>query len=471
MKKLFISLTCFMFLILGINQSVLACHGCQNYNSVISYHYIDNDYHRSIYLKYDPATVSDPIYAAYTKCNNEYYLIFCSDSAFTAHFGGNYGIDIACDSGGFEGRDENKKVFVSKIDYFAGNNSIIMEFNGVSKDLPNYIADVNISNTESILSLDKQLFTLVVKSDGSIFEPPSFDPLSAEYDDNIPVPQIMTKYNVAAGVSAPVITFTNGSKDYNVVIYGRWNSINDITLRQKKLRWVYDYTSLIHGDLECWVTDEDNRSSFENFDFFSDAHFYDTYTTFLNKYPLTERHIINDPTIFEKLTGYNSALYDFTDLYMKMPNNAYSKPDFFFRYYYRDNEQNIHYSRWAHMTFPLIPSGENGFTTPTDQLWKGNLDYQISNKPLTSEQVLDVNTYFDSDQTKYNIVNNQQSYELDEIDWTMSLNNLQSITSVFGEIPVFVSTVFNCFPSWMVQLIGATITILCALAIYHGIRG
>ena len=189
------------------------------------------------------------------------------------------------------------------------------------------------------------------------------------------------------------------------------------------------------------------------------------------KYPLAERNITNDPTLFEKLTGYNEALHNFTDLYMNLPNNAYSKPDFFFRYYYRDEEQNIHYSRWAHLTFPLIPPGENGFKTTTDQLWKGNLDYQVANKPLTSEEVLDVDSYFDTDQTKYNIMNNQQSYDLDEIDWTMSLSNLQSITSVFGQMPAFVATVFSCYPAWMVQLVGATITILCALAIYHGIRG
>ena len=95
----------------------------------------------------------------------------------------------------------------------------------------------------------------------------------------------------------------------------------------------------------------------------------------------------------------------------------------------------------------------------------------LSRVPADTDIILDVDTYFDSDQTKYNIMNNQQSYDLDEIDWTMSLSNLQSITSVFGQMPAFVATVFSCYPAWMVQLIGATITILCALAIYHGIRG
>ena len=338
----------------------------------------------------------------------------------------------------------------------------------------NYSCSSVTTNVPIFSTLEEAQNYIVTGDDtGNLNVPPApeFDPFSSDYDDDVPVPQVITKFNVIAGVTTPVISFTNGSTDYNVVIYGRWNSINDVTLRQEKLRWVYDYSSLIHGDLECWVSDEDNRTSRENFDFFSDPHFTDTYQAFLLKYPLAERNITNDPTLFEKLTGYNEALHNFTELYMNLPNNAYSKPDFFFRYYYRDDAQNIHYSRWAHLTFPLIPPGENGFKTTTDQLWKGNLDYQVANKPLTSEEVLDVDTYFDSDQTKYNIMNNQQSYDLDEIDWTMSLSNLQSITSVFGQMPAFVATVFSCYPAWMVQLIGATITILCALAIYHGIRG
>ena len=309
MKKIIFYLSCFIFFIFGLNQTVSACHGCQNYNPVIAYHYYNPEFHCSLYFKYDPATVTAPIYSAYTISNNSYYLIFCSEAAFTAHFGANTGGDISCNGSGYEENDSNQNVFISKFDHINANNPIPMEYNGVSKELPNFIPDVNVYDTNSVLALDKSLFTLAVKADGNIFEPPSFDPFSAEYDDNVPVPQIMTKYNVAAGVSAPIISFTNGSTDYNVVIYGRWNSINDVTLRQEKLRWVYDYSSLIHGDLECWVSDEDNRSSRENFDFFSDAHFYDTYTTFLTKYPLTDRHIINDPTIFEKLTGYNSALY------------------------------------------------------------------------------------------------------------------------------------------------------------------
>lgn len=365
---------------------------------------------------------------------------------------------------------------LSKINSYFGSSNFFIDSSDYGYNLSFYQNDLTSFETNLPIFSSKDAasnYILTGDDTGNLNTPPApeFDPFSADYDDDVPVPQVITKFNVVAGVTTPIICFTNGSTDYNVVVYGRWNSINDITLRQEKLRWVYDYSSLVHGDLECWVSDDDNRTSRENFDFFSDSHFTDTYLAFLLKYPLAERNITNDPTLFEKLTGYNEALHNFTDLYMNLPNNAYSKPDFFFRYYYRDDEQNIHYSRWAHLTFPLIPPGENGFKTTTDQLWKGNLDYQVANKPLTSEEVLDVDTYFDSDQTKYNIMNNQQSYDLDEIDWTMSLSNLQSITSVFGQMPAFVATVFSCYPAWMVQLIGATITILCALAIYHGIRG
>lgn len=470
MKKILFSLPCFIFLFSVLLFPSKACYGCNNYSHALTYHACNASMHSAVFFRYDPSTLSSPIYSAYTIYNGYVYFILRSETPFSGCSGYGFGSTIASSDSVAIGSDEYKSVWVKRLEWLIASD-FSMETYKNSQPLPKFIEGVNINSEAAIASLDLSLFTLAVNADGSIFQPPTFDPFSAEYDDDVPVPQVITKFNVVAGVTTPIISFTNGSTDYNVVVYGRWNSINDVTLRQEKLRWVYDYSSLIHGDLECWVSDEDNRTSRENFDFFSDPHFTDTYQAFLLKYPLSERNITNDPTLFEKLTGYNEALHNFTELYMNLPNNAYSKPDFFFRYYYRDEAQNIHYSRWAHLTFPLIPPGENGFKTTTDQLWKGNLDYQVANKPLTSEEVLDVDTYFDTDQTKYNIMNNQQSYDLDEIDWTMSLSNLQSITSVFGQMPAFVATVFSCYPAWMVQLVGATITILCALAIYHGIRG
>lgn len=474
MKKLFPVFV--LFLLILVPFRVFACPQCEDPSS-LSYHYrtVCNG---SPYLNYSASlmldTVSAPIYDIHVVCNGTDYLLFLSSGPFSGRTGATWGNGDDATGSGFSSLFSNVRYRLIQLKsgpgatydyYFDGWYSYPGSF------LPYNYLELDSVSESSILAIDTTDLVPRVLGDGSFYEPPVFDPFSAEYDDDVPVPQVITKFNVVAGVTTPIISFTNGSTDYNLVIYGRWNSINDVTLRQEKLRWVYDYSSLIHGDLECWVSDEDNRSSRENFDFFSDPHFTDTYQAFLLKYPLADRNITNDPTLFEKLTGYNEALHNFTELYMNLPNNAYSKPDFFFRYYYRDEEQNIHYSRWAHLTFPLIPPGENGFKTTTDQLWKGNLDYQIANKPLTSEEVLDVDTYFDTDQTKYNILNNQQSYDLDQIDWTMSLDNLQSLTSVFGQMPAFVATVFSCYPSWMVQMIGATITILCALAIYHGIRG
>lgn len=481
MKKILLSFTIvfLFFQLLSFPLKVSACNICTN-PTFVSFHYTSDAQpieftHRSFGL--NVTSCSAPIYDIYFKVGDLDYVVFLSSEKFTYNWKTSYGSKPECGEGG--GSNPTYKpltgyyylVCLDLPGTMYPFNFTGWETYDTSRIPSNTIADLPDTSDTTIRSIDTSGMTPLFLSDGSINNPEPFDPFSAEYDDDVPVPQVITKFNVVAGVTTPIISFTNGSTDYNVVIYGRWNSINDITLRQEKLRWVYDYSSLIHGDLECWVSDEDNRTSRENFDFFSDPHFTDTYQAFLLKYPLAERNITNDPSLFEKLTGYNEALHNFTELYMNLPNNAYSKPDFFFRYYYRDEEQNIHYSRWAHLTFPLIPPGENGFKTTTDQLWKGNLDYQIANKPLTSEEVLDVDTYFDTDQTKYNIMNNQQSYDLDQIDWTMSLSNLQSITSVFGQMPAFVATVFSCYPAWMVQLIGATITILCALAIYHGIRG
>lgn len=75
---------------------------------------------------------------------------------------------------------------------------------------------------------------------------------------------------------------------------------------------------------------------------------------------------------------------------------------------------------------------------------------------------------------RYDPINEQYDVVLNDgsdINWNLSVDNFENAFSFFGEMPNLVATVFSCYPAWMVQLIGSTITFLCALAIYHGIRG
>lgn len=475
MKKYFILPAILVIcLFISLPYNAQACALCEVENELVYHWYCSalSGYgkHFANAFLYKPETVTAPVYEIYATVGNKPYIILLSENEFQAITENKNGNTIDCSWAGGSGAYKTSRFFIHYLG--VGNQPMeSWEYTAQSRGKPVNEVTLNSINASDILAIDTSSMIPLINSDGSLIQPEEFDPFSTEYDEDVPVPQIITKYNVIAGITTPIISFTNGSSDYNISVYARWNSINDITLRRELLHWVYDYAAIIQGDLQCWVSDEDNHKSNQNFDFFNDSDFWSTYTAFLNKFPLADRYITNDPTLFEKLTGYKAALFDFTDNYMNLPNNAYSKPEFFIRYYYKDDNQQIHYGRWAHITFPLIPSGQNGFTTTIDQLWKGNLDYQVSNKPLTTEEVLDSNTYFDQDQTKYNIINNQQSLDYDEINWNMSIENLQSMTSIFGQMPAFVATVFSCYPSWMVQLIGATITILCALAIYHGIRG
>lgn len=143
---------------------------------------------------------------------------------------------------------------------------------------------------------------------------------------------------------------------------------------------------------------------------------------------------------------------------------------YYVRFVENDAEGNKHYSQW--MTYTLKPSQE--VFVEGEMLSKGNIEVGTvtnTNTITGSPIVADKEYYRYNPETGEYEYYDPKTYNLQNVDWTLSLDNLQSITSVFGQFPIFVANIFSAFPSWMVQLLGATITLLCALAIYHGIRG
>lgn len=247
MKKI-CSAFVFSIVFLLCSFSVSACYGCRTYSPVLAYHFVTPSTHYGLYLTYKPETVSAPIYSAYTINNNRYYMIFCSDAAFTAHFGDNTGNDVNCTGSGSEGFEDTKNVFVKRIEWITSDTPLTMEFSDVSLKLPNFIPDVNVNDSNSILALDKSLFTLAVNSDGTIFTPAPFDPYNNNYSEDIPAPEVYR--------DGDKIMFSNSSPDMLLLANIRWYSVDDITLFKESLSWKYRPDSIIHSDLDWLLTEE-----------------------------------------------------------------------------------------------------------------------------------------------------------------------------------------------------------------------
>lgn len=137
---------------------------------------------------------------------------------------------------------------------------------------------------------------------------------------------------------------------------------------------------------------------------------------------------------------------------------------FFVRY--RDDNG---YGQW--MVYTVCDTDSDGFYAETGDTGKPSF---ITTGAVSGSTASGVPIVTDPVTQHYDPINEQYDVILDDgsdIDWNLSVENFQSAFSFFGEMPNLVSTVFSCYPSWMVSIIGATITFLCALAIYHGIRG
>lgn len=455
MKKIFTAFV-FSMVFLLCSFSASACYGCLNFNPVLAYHYVVPDRHCALYLKYNPETVSAPIYSAYTIYNNKYYLIFRSDNSFTARFGFGTGSSIDCTGSSYQGVDDSRQVFTAALDWITSDMDLSMEFTNVSLRLPNFIPDVNPSSSSAILALDKSLFTLAVNSDGTVFTPEPFDPYNNNYSDDIPAPEIYR--------DGDKIMFSNSSPDMFLLANVRWYSVDDITLFKESLSWLYRPDSIIHSDLNWLLSVNDLYPSVNG------VNLYDlgvqSFQEFLSAYPVDARTYLGGTNALGNyLLGYNDALSTLKMILGQM-DSAFNAPELFFRYYVPLADGTYKCGKWTKYSRSLPSGASDG---AIDGKW--NVQYQVSDAPLTSDDVIGSKPYDTSGMTTYTSKDNTVVVDFDSPDYTISIDNLNQITSLFGQFPSFVSTVFCFLPSWILSLIGCTITLLVGLAVYHALRG
>lgn len=491
MKKIFLSFLIFPVIFVWSTISASACYGCRNYSPILAYHYYTPSLHCSSYLTYNPTTVSAPIYSAYTIYNNRYYLIFCSDAAFTAHFGFNTGGDISCSDSGGERPVFNKQVFVSVLDYVTADSPLSMEFNDVSLDLPKYIPDVNVNDTNSILALDKSLFTLAVNSDGTIAPPaPPFDPASDAHDFSKDVYDPDLSVPVLSNVSYTGFNIENpDSKEWQVVVdvrvYGlKWNpSYTDPMLLTNT-----NYT--VNHQVWNFAEHPDKLSLNGRFDVYDNfgVSTYDWFVSQVRQYA-NDVHPSDYPNYSFLKVGIKTGWNTFLDYIKDIGSDEAENPDgaghrfeqniyrsrmcqvtYYVRFVEYDVDGSPHYSRW--MAYTLKPSQD--VLVEGENFSRGNVEFgEVSDvDPVTGRPVVS-----DKESLKYNTSTGEYEYydPLSNQGFQFEMNDVFGYLSGLKEsVMGFADLIAYCFsflPSWVSQFISYSLVVAISFSVIRLIRG
>lgn len=460
MKKILVLFILF-FTFSAFDLTVSACPQCEDPSSV-SYHYrtVSNG---QPYLNHSaslmPESVSAPIYDIHVVCNGVNYLLFLSSGPFSGRTGATWGQgDDATGSGSSSPfSDVRYRLITLKsgpgamFDYsFDGWYSYPGSF-----EPKNYIELTSVSES-SLLAIDTTNLIPCILADGSVNVPVPFDPYNNDYSDDIPAPEVYR--------DGDKIMFSNSSPDLLLLANIRWYSVDDITLFKESLSWKYRPDSIIHSDLDWLLTVDDHYSSVNGIDLYTLGD--QSFQEFLSAYPVDGRTYLGGTNALGNyLFGYNDALSSLK-MILGQIDSSFNAPELFFRYYVPLADGSYKCGKWTKYSRSLPSGASDG---AIDGRW--NVQYQVSDTPLTSDDVIGSKPNDTSGMTTYTSKDNTVVVDFDSPNYTLSIDNLNQITSLFGQFPSFVSTVFSFLPSWILSLIGCTITLLVGLAVYHALRG
>ena len=445
-----------------------ACPSCEAENTFV-YHYTTDDTgtggHHSAALQYLPESVSAPVYEIYTEFNGYPYIIFLSDAPFSASLMGKNGSNTNCS---WSGTGE-LGVFSDPARYFimclghTWNNCPLTgwEYTETSRGKPSNEVTLTAlgkdgAGVDQILLIDTSGMTPAINADGSLYVPTPFNPYNNEYSDDIPAPEVYR--------DGDKIMFSNSSPDMLLLANIRWYSVDDIMLFKESLSWKYRPDSIIHSDLDWLLSVDDHYSSVNGIDLYDLG--VQSFQKFLSAYPIESRTYLGGTNALGNyLFGYNDALSSLK-MILGQIDSSFNAPELFFRYYVPLADGTYKCGKWTKYSRSLPSGASDG---AIDGKW--NVQYQVSDAPLTSDDVIGSKPNDTSGMTTYTSKDNTIVVDFDSPDYTISIDNLNQITSLFGQFPTFVSTVFCFLPSWILSLIGCTITLLVGLAVYHALRG
>ena len=454
MKKIFWLFITIPFL-LFFSIDVSACSNCDLENS-FTYHFSHTNTgvggHTSLTLQYLPETVTSPVYEFYSMVDGIPTIIFLSDSEFSYMTYSKNGADLNCTWSGGQASD-----FVSaRYVVFQLTSMIDWEYTSFSRGKPVNEVTLNSLSEADILAIDTSGMVPVINADGSLYVPVPFDPYNNDYSEDIPAPEIYR--------DGDKIMFSNSSPDMLLLANIRWYSVDDITLFKESLSWKYRPDSIIHSDLDWLLSVDDLYPSVNGIDLYTLGN--ESFQKFLSAYPVDDRTYLGGTNALGNyLFGYNDALSTLK-MILGQIDSSFNAPELFFRYYVPLADGTYKCGKWTKYSRSLPSGASDG---AIDGKW--NVQYQVSDAPLTSDDVVGSKPYDNSGMTTYTSKDNSVVVDFDSPDYTISIDNLNQITSLFGQFPTFVSTVFCFLPSWILSLIGCTITLLVGLAVYHALRG
>lgn len=387
---------------------------------------------------------SDPVYIGYNVSNNTARLCIFSDSVVNFNFS-----RVTYDSSGsITGNEHWDNRTTVRGDNITGGITCTSILSTNVPLFDNYVPPYFDAESPILPAIN---------SDGSVTDfSPKFDPYNNDYSDDIPAPEVYR--------DGDKIMFSNSSPDMLLLANIRWYSVDDITLFKESLSWKYRPDSIIHSDLDWLLTVEDQYSSVNGVDLYSLGA--QSFKEFLLTYPVDSRtYLGGSNAIGNYLFGYNDALSTLK-MILGQIDSSFNAPELFFRYYVPLADGTYKCGKWTKYSRSLPSGASDG---AIDGKW--NVQYQVSDAPLTSDQVVSSKPYDTTGMTTYTSKDNTVVVDFDSPNYTLSIDNLNQITSLFGQFPSFVSTVFSFLPSWILSLIGCTITLLVGLAVYHALRG
>ncbi len=491
MKKilwLFITIPFLLFFSIDVS----ACPNCYT-DGALSYHYTVNPalngIHHSRMIYVDFSTVSAPIYEIFAKVDGASYVILFSDNAFTFRTGLSQSTDINTTLGGNTQGPFTKNVCILNLDISGYCSFQSWEYTDVSR-VPLYSFDLPNIFDSTILSLDTSGMVPVINADGSIYQPPSFDPASDAHDFTKDVYDPDLSVPVLSNVSYTGFNIDNPDcKEWQVVVDGRvyglkWNpSYTDPMLLTNT-----NYT--VNHQVWNFADHPDKLSLNGRFDIYDNFGIstYDWFVEQVRQYA-NDVHPSDYPNYSFLKVGIKTGWNTFLDYIKDIGSDEAEDPDgaghrfeqniyrsrmcqvtYYVRFVEYDSDGSPHYSRW--MAYTLKPSQD--VLVEGENFSRGNVEFgevtdvdSVTGRPVVADKE---NLKYNTETGEYEYFDplSNQGFQFEMNDVFGYLSGLKDSVMGFADL---IAYCFSFLPSWVSQFISYSLVVAISFSVIRLIRG
>lgn len=339
--------------------------------------------------------------------------------------------------------------------YFSHNYDAVPNYYVGTTNGYSYNSETNMKVFDSFIHANAYLESGL--TDGWINRPPFDLEQDGVLDETIPVPQISFEFNGAVPIG---FSLENSSTVYFVEIKGRFYSADDFEYYRTKAglsgKWQLRYYRTITGNLDQWISVNDEKHSYDIFYFETVAS--DSFNAFLISNP-PENRTFRDPvgSTYYTEVDYPLIFNPESDLIHVLGDIRYAlnAKEFYVRYWFEDNGV-LKYGKWAHalQSLPDSDDAEVAYLIDSDET-KGL--FMQSDKGLTSNDIDTLENTGNSARDK-DLVKSYTSSSFDDLSLNSALGEFSDIMHRFGDITNgisgFVVSGMSFFPWWVPYLLG-----------------